>query len=41
MTHEARHLELLCPFNLFKLVWIGAIPNNACMLQLKLMKIRY
>ena len=41
MTSEARHLQLLCPFNLFKLVCIHAIPNKARMLQLKLMKFRF
>ena len=41
MTPEARHLHLLCPFNLFKLVCIHAIPTNSRMLlHSKLMKIR-
>ena len=42
MTHEARHLPSLCPFNLLKLVCIRAIPNNSRMLlQSNLMKISF
>ena len=41
MRHAASHLPSVCPFNLFKLVCIRAIPNNSRMLlHSKLVKIR-
>ena len=41
MRHAASHLPSVCPFNLFKLVCILAIPKNSRMLlHSKLMKIR-